>query len=125
MHISTDSAKNKSGAECTLTDLFFRDRIKAEKRVQEGGIYMSGLQEQAVQMIGVLSDDNVKFLIDFMQRFMIPKSNRIQAGQTEETLNFMEEMETMRKRAQPYFSADFTSNKAWEEAMDAKYSRFD
>ena len=38
---------------------------------------MSKLQEQAVQMIGVLSDDNVKFLIDFMQRFMIPKSNRI------------------------------------------------
>ena len=54
---------------------------------------MSGLQEQAVQMIGVLSGDNVKFLIDFMQRFMIPKSNRIQAGQTEETLSFMEEME--------------------------------
>ena len=65
---------------------------------------MSKLQEQAVQMIGVLSGDNVKFLIDFMQRFMMPKSSRIQ---TDESKSFMQEMEMMRKKAQPYFSADF------------------
>ena len=31
---------------------------------------MSGLQEQAVQMIGSLSDDNVSFLIEIIQRLM-------------------------------------------------------
>lgn len=34
------------------------------------------MQEQAVQMINDLSDENVKYLIDFMQRFMMPKSDR-------------------------------------------------
>ena len=31
---------------------------------------MSGLQEQAVQMIGSLSDENVSFLIEIIQRLM-------------------------------------------------------
>ncbi|MCI8645531.1 MAG: hypothetical protein HFE76_01775 [Firmicutes bacterium] len=31
------------------------------------------VQEQAIQMIRDLSDDNVRYLIDFMRRFMLPK----------------------------------------------------
>lgn len=44
---------------------------------------MSTLQEQAVQMIGVLSDDNVKFLIDFMQKFMMPKATEYKLTKVE------------------------------------------
>lgn len=33
------------------------------------------IQEQAVQMIRDLSDENVIFLIDFMERFMLPKKD--------------------------------------------------
>lgn len=45
------------------------------KYLEYGGEVMS-MQEQAVQMINDLSDENVKYLIDFMQRFMMPKSDR-------------------------------------------------
>lgn len=35
---------------------------------------MSGLQKEAIQMINGLSDDNLRYLIDFMKRFMLPKN---------------------------------------------------
>lgn len=38
--------------------------------------------------------------------------------QTDESRSFMQEMEMMRKKAQPYFSADFNPDQVWEEAMD-------
>ena len=38
---------------------------------------MSILQEQAVQMISNLSDDNVSFLIEIIQRLMPQKSQKI------------------------------------------------
>lgn len=36
---------------------------------------MSVLQEQAVRMISGLSDENVSFLIEVIQRLMLPKSS--------------------------------------------------
>lgn len=86
------------------------------------------LQEQAIQMIGVLSDDNVRFLIELMQKFMIPKKTEVKSAQIEkmeDTRNFMQEMEEMRMKAQPYFSSDFDSQQIWEEAMDEKYGSLD
>ena len=38
---------------------------------------MSLLQEQAVQMIHGLSDDNVRFLIEIIQRLMIQESRMV------------------------------------------------
>lgn len=82
------------------------------------------IQEQAVQMIHSLSDDNVKYLIDFMKRFMLPK-DETKAGVSEMENNsekdFMEEMEAMRIRAKSYFPSRFDSDEIWEEAMDEKY----
>lgn len=49
----------------------------------KGGVYMSALQEQAVQMIHDLSDDNVSFLIEIIQRLM-SKSSGIETIQTSE-----------------------------------------
>lgn len=37
----------------------YRQNLKSD--IQRGGDYMSGLQEQAFQMIGVLSDENENF----------------------------------------------------------------
>lgn len=82
------------------------------------------VQEQAVQMIHSLSDDNVKYLIDFMKRFMLPKDEtKAEASEIEDNseMDFMEEMEAMRIRAKSYFPSRFDSDKIWEEAMDEKY----
>lgn len=38
---------------------------------------MSIIKEQAVQMIDSLSDDNVFFLVELMQRFMMSQENLI------------------------------------------------
>ncbi len=80
------------------------------------------VQEQAAQMIYNLSDDNVKYLIDFMKRFMLPKENKNFSDiiQTENNVDFMQELETMRIKAKKYFPSDFDSNKIGEEAMEEK-----
>lgn len=86
---------------------------------------MSALQEQAVRMIGGLSDDNVSFLIEFMQKFMLPKNIDIgvsEAERKEDKMEFMQEMEAMRIKAKSSFPIDFDSQSVWEEAMDGKYS---
>lgn len=86
------------------------------------------VQEQAVQMIHHLSDDNVRYLIDFMKRFMLPdkeeQMNRSEAGQICDA-DFMQELETMRIRAERYFPKEFDAGRIWEEAMDGKYSGTD
>jgi hypothetical protein len=74
--------------------------------------------DQAVQMIYELSDENVVYLIDFMQRFMKPEKKAV----THE--NVMQELEAMRMQARPCFPADFDAQQIWEEAMDEKYGRF-
>lgn len=86
---------------------------------------MSDLQEQAMQMIGRLSDDNIIFLIEFMQRFMMPKKQEILLDQNMETteaenVNLMQELERMRMKTKSYFPADFHAEKIWEEAMKEK-----
>lgn len=37
---------------------------------------MSIIKEQAVQLIDALPDDNVVFLVELMQRFMIPEETK-------------------------------------------------
>ena len=88
---------------------------------------MSVIKEQAVQMIDSLSDDNVFFLVELMQRFMMPQEIEIQDVQSETTTShagFMQELESMRIKAKSYFPPDLDTGKVWEEAMDEKYGRF-
>jgi hypothetical protein len=75
--------------------------------------------DQAVQMIHGLSNEDVVYLVNFMQRFMKPEQEKTAA--THE--NIMQELEEMRIQAQPYFPADFDAQRIWEEAMDEKFSR--
>lgn len=89
---------------------------------------MSALQEQAIRMIDRLSDNNVVFLIDFMQRFMIPKRQEALSGQTgdiAEHAGLMQELEAMRMKSKPYFPAEFNAEKIWEEAVEEKSGSFD
>ena len=39
---------------------------------KKGGVFMSALQEQVVQKIGSLSEDNLQFLLEMIDRFMKP-----------------------------------------------------
>ncbi|MEZ3434911.1 MAG: hypothetical protein K1W34_09900 [Lachnospiraceae bacterium] len=78
------------------------------------------VHEQAVQMISSLSDDNVKYLIDFMKRFMLPNEHTSLYPPAADT-EFMQELEALRIRAKSYFPAEFDSNKIWEEEIEQKY----
>lgn len=88
---------------------------------------MSIIKEQAVQMISGLSDDNVVFLVELMRRFMMPKDVETQDVKNKTITShadFMQELESMRIKAKPYFPPDLEIEKIWEEAMDEKYSSF-
>lgn len=88
---------------------------------------MSLLQEQAVEIIHNLSDDNIVYLIDFMERFMLPKNVDVQADcitDASDHTDFMQEMEEMRIKAKSYFPSGFDSQTIWEEAIEKKYGSF-
>lgn len=53
----------------------------------------------------ILSNRKDNISLDFMQRFMIPNDMKIQAEEPETSPGFMQELEAMRKKAQPYFSS--------------------
>lgn len=84
---------------------------------------MSMIKEQAVQMIDALPDDNVGFLVELMQRFMMPRENEIK-NETINYADFMQELETMRIKAKAYFPPSLEYKNMWEEAMNEKYSSF-
>lgn len=75
------------------------------------------LQEQASKMINDLSDDNVSFLIEIIQRLMPQKSMR-----TDEQLKKMEGIQALnrlkatRDEIKQYFPEDFDLDKELEEA---------
>lgn len=87
---------------------------------------MSIIKERAVQMIDALADDNVVFLIELMQRFMMPKESEVQDIKNETTnhADFMQELETMRIKAKTYFPSDLEYEKVLGESMNEKYSSF-
>lgn len=88
---------------------------------------MSIIKEQAVQLIDALPDDNVVFLVELMQRFMMPKETKIRDIKSETMTShadFMQELETMRIKAKAYFPSDLEYEKVLEEAMNEKYSGF-
>lgn len=76
-------------------------------------------------MIEGLSDDNVGFLIELMQRFMVTERKIRESQEEKDSGGFMRELEAMRLKAKSYFPADFDHGRAWEEAMDEKYNSFD
>ena len=82
---------------------------------------MSVLQEQAVEMIYDLSDDNVRFLIEIMQRLMPTKKcldNTI-------SMQAFHRLDTARKEIKKYLPDDFDPSKELEEALAEQYDSID
>ena len=81
---------------------------------------MSTLQEQAVQMICGLSDDNVSFLIEIMQRLM-----PVQYENEGEKLKAFHRLDDARAEMKQYFPDDFDADKELEEARAGRYESID
>ena len=79
---------------------------------------MSLLQEQAVQLIRDLSDDNVKFLIEFIQKFMQPQSAQPLKANALEALG---RLNAARDEVWQYLPADFDPERELMEARAEKY----
>lgn len=77
---------------------------------------MSTLQEQAVQMICGLSDDNVRFLIEIIQRLM-PE----QCRNEDEKINAFHRLDAARTEIKQYLPDDFDPDKELEVARAERY----
>ena len=82
---------------------------------------MSLLQEQAVSMIGNLSDDNVSFLIEIIRRIMPHEKEQIENVYNSEGKEAFEKMLEARDNIQHYFPVDFDPDKELEEARAERY----
>lgn len=86
---------------------------------------MTVLQEQAVQMINGMSDDNVSFLIEVIQRLM-PQKNQLDGTRTvsvenEKRMQAFKELDAARAQIKMYLPDDFDPDKELEEARAEKY----
>lgn len=77
---------------------------------------MSGLQEQAVQMISGLSDDNVSFLIEIIQRLMPGREENTDAG-----MQAFYRLDAAREDIRQYLPEDFDPDRELEEARAERY----
>jgi len=77
---------------------------------------MSTLQEQAMQMIRGLSDDNVSFLIEIIQRLMSEQHK----GKREQ-LGAFYRLDSARTEIRQYMPEDFDADKELEEARAERY----
>lgn len=83
---------------------------------------MSELQEQAVQMIQDLSDDNVSFLIEIIQKLM-PQSSNTEPVQSldDEAIHAFRRLDKARTEIWNYFPEEFDPDKELEEARKERY----
>lgn len=81
---------------------------------------MSGLQERAVQMIGNLSDDNVSFLIEIIQRLMPSTGENM-----DESMQAFYRLDAAREDIRQYLPKDFDPDKELEEARAERYGSTD
>ena len=79
---------------------------------------MSGLQEQAVQMIGNLSDYDVQFLIEIIRRLMSPK---IETNTSHNEINEGIEAFYRLKAIKQYLPDNFDPEQELEEALAERY----
>lgn len=84
---------------------------------------MSELQQQAVRMISGLSDDNLSFLIEIIQRLMPQESYAASGTQSNENAKmraFMR-LEDARTEIKKYLPEDFDPELELEEARAERY----
>ena len=86
---------------------------------------MSILQEQAVQIISGLSDDNVSFLLEVIQRLMPQKEygNAEQLTSSKDSLRAFQRLDAARGEISKYLPADFDPDRELEEARFERYGR--
>ena len=77
---------------------------------------MSTLQEQAVQLIGGLSDENVSFLIEIIQKLMHGQYE----GESEKIQAF-NRLDRARAEMKQYLPDDFDPDKELKEAHAERY----
>lgn len=84
---------------------------------------MSVLQEQAVRMISGLSDENVSFLIEVIQRLMLPKSSvqTVKVSENKESIEAFQRLDAARTEIMKYLPEDFDPDKELEEARVDRY----
>ena len=84
---------------------------------------MSILQEQAVQMISGLSDDNVRFLIEVIQRLM-PEPVQEKTEQSlpaNESIQAFQRLNAARDEVWKYLPDDFDPDRELEKARAERY----
>lgn len=87
--------------------------------IVERGDEMSNLQEQAIKRIGLMSDVDISFLMEIMDR-LIPHSDvnkEIISDKMRSYQNLKVELDDIQK----YFPKDFDPDKELEEALTEKY----
>ena len=84
---------------------------------------MSNLQEQAIERIHQMSDMDIIFLIEIMDR-LIPGQIGSSSGSTDK-MQAYERLSEELENARQYFSEDFDPQKELEEALDEKFGSVD
>ena len=84
---------------------------------------MSDLQKQAVQMISGLSDDNIRFLIEIIQRLMPQQSHAASVRPMNENakMRALRRLEDARAEIKKYLPEDFDPERELEEARAERY----
>ena len=84
---------------------------------------MSVLQEQAVQMIRGMSDENVSFLIEVIQRLVPekPYQNTIDQLDIDKKMQAFRRLNAAREEIKQYLPENFDPDKELEEAWEEKY----
>ncbi|MBQ9277454.1 MAG: hypothetical protein IJ224_02345 [Lachnospiraceae bacterium] len=82
---------------------------------------MSVLQEKAINMIGNLSDDNVNFLIEIIQRLMPYDDTEKDRFDKEKGVEAFQRLLVASDEIIKYLPDDFNPDKELEEARKEKY----
>jgi len=90
---------------------------------------MSELQQEAVRMISKLSDDNVSFLIEIINRLMTgsEKCNETVTpfGEADRAIEAFRRLDIARSEIRQYLPDDFEPEKELEEARAERYGCLD
>lgn len=88
---------------------------------------MSELQQQAFHLISGLSDDNVSFLIEIIQRLMPQKTQTADAHSVTESMGLQafKRLDAARTDILQYLPKDFDPKRELEEARAERYGSID
>ena len=88
---------------------------------------MSELQQQAFRLISGLSDDNVSFLIEIIQRLMLQKTQEMDMYPVTENIGIQafKRLDAARSDIKQYLPKDFNPEKELEEARAERYGSID